>query len=125
METGAVRAGRDVDGRFLAIDEQGVGLRATWRPAHGFVNLSLWRRDECVETFHLTPQELSALVAFLVSRLATLAPQPGARGLALVDPVARITPPKVSATAMVRRAEVGLRASLAAALKKAAAHIEP
>lgn len=114
-----------MDGRFLAIDEQGIGLRATWRPAFGFVNLSLWRRDECVETFHLTPHELSARVAFLVSRLATLAPPPGARGLALVDPVARITRPKVSSTTMVRRAEVGLRTTLAAALKKAAAHIEP
>lgn len=114
-----------MDGRFLAIDEQGIGLRATWRPAFGFVNLSLWRRDECVETFHLTPHELSARVAFLVSRLATLAPPPGARGLALVDPVARITRPKVSSTTMVRRAEVSLRTTLAAALKKAAAHIEP
>lgn len=125
METGAARVGRDVDGRFLAIDEQGIGLRATWRPAHGFVNLSLWRRDECVETFRLTPHEVSALVAFLVSRLATLAPQPGARGLALVDPFSRITQPKVRSTAMVRRAELGVRTTLAAALKKAAAHLEP
>lgn len=125
VETGAASAGQYVDGRFLAIDEQGIGLRATWRPAHGLVNLSLWRRDECVETFHLTPQELSALVTFLVSRLATLAQQPGARGLALVEPVAKITPPKASATAIARRAETRLRASLAAALKKAATHIEP
>jgi len=114
-----------VDGRFLAVDEQGIGLRATWRPALGFVNLSLWRQEECVETFHLTPQELSALVGFLVSRLATVAPQPGARGLALVEPVARITQPKVSSTTRVRRAEVGLRMTLAAALQRAAARIEP
>ena len=99
-------------------------MRATWRPAHGFVNVSLWRRDECVETFHLTPHDLSALVSFLVSRLATLAPKPDAPALALVDPGARIPQPERSPTTMVSRAEAGLRRSLAAALKKAAAHLE-
>lgn len=124
METGAAQAGRDVDGRFLAIDEQGIGLRATWRPAHGFVNLSLWRRDVCVETFRLTPHELSALVAFLVSRLATLAPPPGAPGLALVAPVAGKPQPKVRSTTRVRQTEAVLRTTLASALKKVAAHLE-
>jgi hypothetical protein len=125
VETGAARAGRDVNGRFLAIDEQGIGLRATWRPAHGFVNVSLWRDDQCVETFHLTPHQLSALVSFLVSRLATLAPEHGAPALALVDPVAGISRRKVGLITTVRRAVVGARTNLAAVLKKAAAHIEP
>jgi len=53
-----------------------VGLRATWRVERGFVNLSLWRRDMCVETFHLTPVEASRLVAFLVDGLARAVPEP-------------------------------------------------
>ena len=62
--------------RHLAIDERGVGLRATWRLERGFVNLSLWRRDMCVETFHLTPAEASRLIAFLVEGLAAAVPEP-------------------------------------------------
>jgi hypothetical protein len=57
-------------GRHLAIDERGIGLRATWRLDRGFVNLSLWREDRCVETFHLTPDDAAELVAFLVHGLA-------------------------------------------------------
>ena len=62
--------------RHLAVDERGVGLRATWRVERGFVNLSLWRRDTCVETFHLTPVEASRLIAFLVESLARAVPAP-------------------------------------------------
>lgn len=62
--------------RHLATDEQGVGLRATWRPHLGFVNLSLWRNERCVETFHLTPVEAAKLVGFLVNSLASVAPEP-------------------------------------------------
>ncbi|HVL06177.1 MAG TPA: hypothetical protein VM388_09315 [Acidimicrobiales bacterium] len=60
--------------RHLAIDERGIGLRATWRLEQGFVNLSLWRHDVCVETFRLTPAEASGLVAFLVEGLARAVP---------------------------------------------------
>ena len=49
-------------GRHLAVDERGVLLRATWRLDHGFINLSLWRDDTCVETFHLTPAAAAELV---------------------------------------------------------------
>jgi hypothetical protein len=56
--------------RHLAIDEQGTLLRATWRPDHGFVNLSLWRGDTCAETFHMTPDEAAALMSFLAHALA-------------------------------------------------------
>src|SRR5690349_941721 len=57
-------------GRHLAVDEQGVGLRATWRLERGCRNLSLWRDDRCVETFHLTPAAAADLVAFLARGLA-------------------------------------------------------
>jgi hypothetical protein len=57
-------------GRLLSVDERGVGLRATWRLDRGFVNLSIWRDDVCVETFHLPPAEAARLVTFLVQGLA-------------------------------------------------------
>lgn len=66
----------DATARHLASDERGVGLRATWRPNLGFVNLSLWRNQRCVETFHLTPVEAAKLVGFLVNSLASVAPEP-------------------------------------------------
>jgi hypothetical protein len=62
--------------RHLAVDERGTGLRATWRLDLGFVNLSLWRRDVCVETFRLTPAEAGRLVSFLVEGLAGAVPAP-------------------------------------------------
>ena len=68
MESGAVH--QLPTGRHLAIDERGIGLRLTWRLDHGFVNLSLWRQDRCVETFHLDPQAAADLVSFLVHGLA-------------------------------------------------------
>jgi len=57
-------------GRHFSIDERGVALRATWRLDRGFVNLSLWRDDRCVETFHLTPEEAARFVSFLVGGVA-------------------------------------------------------
>jgi hypothetical protein len=56
--------------RFLSVDDRGVGMRASWRPAHGFVNLSLWQGDRCVEAFHLPPDEVARLTAFLATSLA-------------------------------------------------------
>ncbi|MGY6500340.1 MAG: hypothetical protein ACXIVQ_05495 [Acidimicrobiales bacterium] len=61
----------DVLGRHLALDDQGVGLRATWRPARGFINVSLWRDDRCTETFHLTPGDAAELMGFLARSLAS------------------------------------------------------
>ena len=74
--------------RHLAIDERGIGLRATWRLELGFVNLSLWRHDVCVETFRLTPAEASRLISFLVEGLARAVPEPAppAPALALAPP---------------------------------------
>ena len=56
-------------GRLLAIDERGVGLRATWHLDRGFLNVSLWRDDVCVETFHLAPNEAARLATFLADGL--------------------------------------------------------
>ena len=57
-------------GTALFVDDRGHGLRATWHATRGFVNLSLWRDDLCVETFRLSAAEASRLVAFLTDGLA-------------------------------------------------------
>ena len=57
-------------GRLLAMDERGVGLRATWHLDRGFLNVSLWRDDTCVETFHLSPADAARLVGFIAEGLA-------------------------------------------------------
>jgi len=75
MDSGAVRQ-LPVLPRHFALDERGVGLRATWHAEHGFVNLSLWSDDHCVQTFHLTPAEAGRLVGFLAGVLAGAVPEP-------------------------------------------------
>lgn len=82
----------DILGRHLALDDQGVGLRATWRPSRGFVNLSLWRDDRCAETFHLTPDAAAELMGFLARSLASGVPTP-------VTPTLRAVPDVESASA--------------------------
>ena len=62
-------------GRILAMDERGIGLRCTWHLERGFINLSLWREDTCVETFHLSPGDAAGLVAFLTAGLADVTEQ--------------------------------------------------
>ena len=69
-------------GRALFVDERGMGLRATWHAERGFVNLSVWRDDRCVETFHLPVADVDRLVSFLVGGLADAARQ----ALAVEDP---------------------------------------
>ena len=92
----AMAARLDTSGvdRYLAVDDDGRGLRATWRPAHGFVNISLWRGTQCVETFHLTPGDAAGLVAFLVGAFAAAVPPPAAHGLRSVPslPEAEMAP---------------------------------
>jgi hypothetical protein len=56
-------------GRLLAVDDRGVGMRATWHLDKGFLNVSLWRGDACVETFHLAPKEAARLAAFIADGL--------------------------------------------------------
>jgi hypothetical protein len=65
-------------GRALFVDDRGHGLRATWHPIEGFVNLSLWRDDRCVETFRLSVDEAARLVDFLADGLTTAGGPPGA-----------------------------------------------
>ncbi len=72
-------------GRHLAVDDRGVGLRATWRLHHGFINLSLWRGDICVETFHLTPADAADLIAFLSKGLADATSVATAAHLTAID----------------------------------------
>lgn len=60
-------------GRALFVDERGMGLRATWHPERGIVNLSVWREDRCVETFWLSVADAGRLATFLVAGLADAA----------------------------------------------------
>ena len=62
-------------GRALFVDERGLGLRATWHPERGIVNLSVWREDRCVETFWLSMADAGRLATFLVGGLADAATQ--------------------------------------------------
>ncbi len=75
MDAGAVYQ-LPVQRRHFALDERGVGLRATWHADRGFVNVSLWSGDRCVQTFHLTPVEAGRLVGFLAGVLADAVPEP-------------------------------------------------
>ena len=57
-------------GRLLAVDDDGRMMRASWHLERGFVNLSIWRDDRCVETFHLTIEDAARLTGFLVEGFA-------------------------------------------------------
>lgn len=74
MERGGAASKPEAMQRYLAVDDDGRGLRATWRPAQGMTNLSLWRDDVCVETFHLSTEQMGELIAFLATGLATAVP---------------------------------------------------
>ena len=75
MDTAEIQLPR-VQPRHFAVDERGVGLRATWHPEHGFVNVSLWSGNRCVQTFRLTPVEAGRLVGYLAGVLADAVPAP-------------------------------------------------
>ncbi len=121
MESGAVYQ-LPVRPRHLALDERGVGLRATWHADRGFVNLSLWSGDRCVQTFHMTPVEAGRLVGFLAGVLADAVPQPTPP-----SPVAAVPEPGQPAGGAPRspnRLET-LRRELAEALDRAAGRLRP
>ncbi|CAN5814965.1 hypothetical protein BH24ACT3_BH24ACT3_12640 [soil metagenome] len=111
-------------GRHFTVDGRGVGLRATWRLDRGFVNLSLWRGDSCVETFHLTPAAAADLITFLARGLADAA------GIATMATVRAIDDRGESgrrqrvASTLTAKGLV-LRARLAGALVAAASRIDP
>ena len=67
--------------RHFVVDDEGRGLRATWRPDRGFVNLSIWREQRCVETFHLTPTHAGQMIGFLARALTAAVPPPPERHL--------------------------------------------
>ena len=122
METGAVR--ELPHGRHFAFDERGVALRATWRLDRGFVNLSLWRDDTCVETFHLTPAEASRLVTFLVSGMADVATSASLAGpplAAVPTPLPRRMPLREQLAGEVARA----RTQVADLLERAGRRLRP
>lgn len=112
-------------GRHFAVDEQGVGLRATWRLEQGFVNLSLWRNNRCTETFHLTPAEAGRLINFLVRGLADAASATtGSRHLRAVQP---LPTPAIRSLALdvLRRNAADARSAAAEALNQIAQRIRP
>lgn len=107
-------------GRYVALDDQGKALRATWRPAHGFVNLSLWRDDTCIETFHLTTKDASGFVAFLVSAFAAAVPPATRTQLAAVQSSAprAAQASRRRGSGVVRRIRQGLSAELEQASRR-------
>jgi hypothetical protein len=75
MDAGAVHQ-LPAQARHFALDERGVGLRATWHADHGFLNVSLWTGNRCVQTFHLAPVEAGRLVGFLAQVLGEAVAEP-------------------------------------------------
>jgi hypothetical protein len=102
----------------MAVDDRGIGLRATWRLNHGFVNLSLWRGDRCVETFHLTPSDAATFMTFLVNGLADVAS---------VSPAAPLRVVGAGEGMAASGPEIGHRArrALAGSLRRLADSIQP
>lgn len=83
-------------------DEQRVLLRATWHPAHGFFNVSLWRDERVVETFHLDPDAATSLMAFFHRAFVWSLP-PAGPSLRLVGAAAVPTATAGRITARCRR----------------------
>ncbi|HEX2574979.1 MAG TPA: hypothetical protein VHK88_01435 [Aquihabitans sp.] len=107
--------------RHFAVDERGVGLRVTWRWNRGFTNLSLWRNDVCVDTFHLSPAQSADLIGFLASGLvapaAPSAPTPAPAPDTVLEAVGgapRAEPPPWRAVVAVARSHVARSLAVAA-----------
>jgi len=112
-------------GRHLAVDERGVLLRATWRLDHGFINLSLWRDDVCVETFHLTPAAAAELISFLASGLADATAVASAARLTAIRGEAEPRPTATRFADQVRSSTRSVRSWVAGVLGTAADKVEP
>jgi hypothetical protein len=102
---GGAEPARGPVGSTWLVDERGILLKATWRLDHGFINVSLWRDDRCVETFHLAPTEAASLVGFLVSGLAEVA------AVHAAAPVISLVPDAPSRPSLRGRAAAALRAA--------------
>lgn len=109
--------------RLMASDERGVGLRVTWRPALGFVNLSLWSDQRCVETFHLSPHQAADLIAFLASSLASVAPGP--QVVSALRPVPPVTVRRTTVASEVAGSVRALRERGALRLEDVARRLRP
>jgi hypothetical protein len=123
METGAVH--QLPVGRHFALDERGIGLRATWHMERGFVNLSLWRDDRCVETFHLTPVEAGRLIGFLARGLADAVPPQAERAPVALAPAPAGPCGHDSVATRLSDRLAYVRRDLAEALDRAAARLRP
>ncbi len=117
MDTGEIRLG-SVPPRHFAVDERGVGLRATWHPEHGFVNVSLWSGNRCVQTFRLTPVEAGRLVGYLAGVLAEAVPTPSGPARLTAVPGLRDDHHRPDRLSTVRR-------QVAVALDRAARRLRP
>lgn len=109
--------------RFMASDERGVGLRVTWRPALGLVNLSLWSDQRCAETFHLTPDQSAELIAFLASSLASVAPEP--QLVSALRSVPPVTDRRTTAASEIARSVRALRERAALRMEEVARRLRP
>ena len=108
--------------RQFGVDERGVALQATWRLDRGFINLSLWRNNICVETFHLAPAAAADFIAFLARGLRerNLGGTAGKRG---ADRITQQASPAVrkSLSALAR----STRSKVARGLESAGSRIDP
>jgi hypothetical protein len=93
--------------RHFVVDGEGRGLRATWRPDRGFINLSIWRDQRCVETFHLTPADAGQLIGFMAGALTAAVPIPQQRRLRLARDGESVAPGANGQTARLRRIVAG------------------
>lgn len=105
----------EVLGSLMMFDEQRILLRATWRPLHGFFNISLWRDERVVETFHLTPDAATSLMAFFTRAFVSSLPAAANTRLRLVSS-ADASP----ATSTNRKVTARLREHLADSFEAAA-----
>lgn len=111
MERGqAEQASSTYLGSLMMFDEQEVLLRATWRPVHGFFNISLWRDGRVVETFHLKPEAAADLTSFFMRAFAGSVPAPRSQ-LRLV-PTTSTSTPRSSARRLLTRTRSWLAESL-------------
>jgi hypothetical protein len=108
--------------RQFGVDERGVALQATWRLDRGFINLSLWRNNVCVETFHLAPAAAADFIAFLARGLASAT---SVAPLASVEPIGTPTLARPAVQASLANLGRSMRSKLASGLKAAGSRIDP
>ena len=114
-----------VQRRHFVVDERGIGLRATWHLDRGFVNVSLWRDDRCVETFHLTPAEAGRLIGFLASGLGDAVSAQAPSPLVSAVPAPADPLPRESVVSQLPELLQRIRRDVAEALARVAARIDP